>query len=343
MFGKNEPENREGGNLPGKMELGLDCMIVAIMGDVLGAPYEKVRGAILPENPDPLAGRPCIVRRNRFGGGVRRGVPRLWTDDTEMMVALARALVDDCIVENVGLRRDLLIQEYQTWANEGKCPFMGKNTRDHFKGVTTIRGYEARVKKMADRDENLQGNGPLMRAPAFALICWKYPLEEVLAMAEIDCRLTNRNAISVKCVQIYVTMLYHLVKGRMIDPLELDLSEEIRQAILADEPPVTTGKNSGHIVLTLKVALWKYRRILLSEKTPSVKEELAEVIRLGGDTDTNSCVLGGLLGRLVMLKGGDWPLEFFDEIRAVNPSQGDIPLSNYYSPNALFELCEDHF
>lgn len=299
----------------------------AVLGDVIGAPYERLRCAAMPEDDDPLVGRPVIRRVCRFTRATSSGVFRQWTDDTEMTLILAKVLVE-------GFDRERLICDYMTWANS--CRFIGRNTRDHFKGIKTVRGYENRVAKSAN-DQIAQGNGPLMRASAFAVLCGKLPLEEILRVAQQDCDLTNRNETSRGCVRLYVALLHRIIVGDQVDPLLLEgLDAETRAVIESEEPPRADVKQAGHIVLALRIALWSHRRALLNHEV-TLERALAEVVQLGGDTDTNACIAGGLIGALLARRGhAESPL--IEEIRCVDTTNGDFPRPPEYHPIQLDTL-----
>lgn len=310
------------------MDPRLGALWGAVLGDVIGAPYERLGCTVMPEDDDPLVGRPVIRRVCRFTRTMSSGVFRQWTDDTEMTLILAKVLVE-------GFDRERLIRDYMTWANSS-CRFMGRNTRYHFKGIKTVRGYEKRVAKSVN-DEMAQGNGPLMRASAFAVLCGKLPLEEILRVAQQDCDLTNRNETSRGCVRLYVTLLHRIIVEDQPDPLLLDrLDDETRAVIESEEPPRADVRQAGHIVLALRIALWSHRRALLNHSA-TLERALAEVVQLGGDTDTNACIAGGLIGALLTRRGhAESPL--IEEIRCVGTSNGDFPRPYEYHPIQLDTL-----
>ena len=65
-----------------------------------------------------------------------------------------------CLVSQGGFNRDAMVMAYLKWVDSGVTT-IGKNTRDLFKGVTTLRGYENRYADIlkAPLDQWSQSNG----------------------------------------------------------------------------------------------------------------------------------------------------------------------------------------
>lgn len=137
----------------------------AALGDALGAPHEFRNQVPLGRYTGRLE-HPLVVVR-RFQGGRLAGNVGQITDDTEMMIALADAL----IARGGAYDRGLAAARYLAWANS-KCPFLGGNTRKLFVGVKTVAGYQGRWSALRAKPEAdwSQSNGCLMRCAPLAVL-----------------------------------------------------------------------------------------------------------------------------------------------------------------------------
>lgn len=268
-------------------------------GDALGAPHEFIRGADVTAGPTGFTGRlqhPLRRLANRFQP-TRTGAVGQVTDDTEMMLALARTLAE----HGGGHEPGDAALAYMAWANSG-CPFMGKNTRALFKGVKTLRGYCGRYKKEGGDDNPSQGNGCLMRCAPLAAI-----RDRGLAAlaAKRDCAVTNPTCPAP--VQFYVTVLWRLLAGDPIaEAADVDgdavfltqdaLMVDTVNGALGDGDRDVTGETKGWVYHALWVAVRALKKLGGGE---SVHEILGWAVRLGGDTDTNAAIAGAALGAAV--------------------------------------------
>ncbi|HLX54629.1 MAG TPA: ADP-ribosylglycohydrolase family protein, partial [Aquella sp.] len=100
---------------------------------------------------------------NRFHGETIFPIGSV-TDDTVMTFTLANQIVSD-----QGYNEDNIILAYERWANSTKM--LGKNTRQLFKGVSTVKGFRGRWHKKFDLpiEEWTQSNGSLMRCSPFVI------------------------------------------------------------------------------------------------------------------------------------------------------------------------------
>src|SRR5579862_892733 len=133
----------------------------AFLGDALGAPHEfRCNSHIIYTGK--LEHQAFYI--SQFQGRRELAVGQV-TDDSEMSLTLLRS-----IIENKGYDRDKVIKGYMNWCNSGGW-MIGKNTRAILKGVTTLRGYQNRIKKilLLPEEERSQSNGGLMRCTHLAL------------------------------------------------------------------------------------------------------------------------------------------------------------------------------
>jgi ADP-ribosylglycohydrolase len=215
-----------------------------------------------------------------------------WTDDTDMMLCIANAVIQD-----KGVNLASIAQNFKEWAN-GEPMGIGENTYK----VLTIGDYvehplEVSKKIWEMSHENSAANGGLMRTSIVGL----FP-KAVEECASNICRLTHYDPRCVGSCVIVSELIHSLVYsdkglsyhqisdiGRKYDEripefIDLSLSPDIRALELQDEDSV------GYTLRTLAAALWAYWHARTFE------EGLLAVVSEGGDADTNAAVACAILG-----------------------------------------------
>ena len=258
----------------------------AFLGDALGAPHEFRCNA-----NTPYTGRleHSAFHISRFQG--RRELPvASVTDDSEMMLALLRQLLQDGVYNqnNVTLA-------YMRWANSDQWA-MGTNTRELLKGVKTLKGYQGRIAKVLALPVNdrSQSNGSLMRCAPLALLTHDNAILE-------DVNITNPNPINQEIGLLYIhalrqalagvpaTAIYIECRRCAAAPIIKDLFESIDKRQMRD---VTDKKGwCLHAFWIAMVALLGFT---------NYAEAMRWIITIkGSDTDTNACIAGALLGAVL--------------------------------------------
>lgn len=251
------------------------------LGDALGAAHERRKNEYtgVLDKPTTAAGRFQSPKYSAIGQV---------TDDASMSIALLQ-----CIYDNNGYDEDNVIFAYLKWANSN-MPFLGKNTRNLFKGIKTMNGYISRYKKFSSVD--IESNGSLMRAyPLILLSLWdqdiyKYGLDDTI--------LTNPSPINQDGVLIYLAA-GRLILKNIYTPQEIvttchglcqtdEIKKAIGDAINGEKRNII--KNKGWICHAIYISFYVLFRI------DNFKEGIDYIINQGGDTDTNACIGGGLLG-----------------------------------------------
>lgn len=261
----------------------------AFLGDALGAPYEFVRF-----NKHPWTGKLEFGTRHisRFQGERTIEAGRV-TDDSEMTLALLHS-----INNNNGLYvDDDVIKSYLNWANSGNwC--IGTNTRTLMRGVKTVGGFRKRLQKVLDTpiEARSQSNGCLMRATPLALF-------EDEAIWLTDCRLTNPHPVSEDAVRVYVMALRAtLEKKTRTEILELMLTsaktDEVRALFTEEERNVADKK--GWCLHAIWLLIQTLKHFDCTSYIDVMKFIIAD--HPGSDTDTNACIVGGVVGGLIGLE-----------------------------------------
>jgi ADP-ribosyl-[dinitrogen reductase] hydrolase len=248
----------------------------------LGAPLEQASRAEAS----------ATVERGLEMSGGGWWAPGEWTDDTAMALALA---------ESIGARGlldiDDLAQRYIAWANtDGKG--IGRSTRAALVGARDAEDARARARAHHAATRMAAGNGTVMRATPIGLVA--ADVDEAAEAARRDAELTHGDpAASVASGALCVTLL---ALREMRDPLAAARGHaggHVRVAGAVDAAArgdhATLGERAGSAE---GGACWTTLALALHAlvATDDYATGVAEVIALGGDTDTNAAVTGALLG-----------------------------------------------
>lgn len=291
------------------------------LGDALGAPHEGYRrGRPLSDYTGHLIHG--TIHRNRWTKETTPIPPGTVTDDTEMTLILARALVT-----NRGFDAEAVVTEYEKWANTHPRG-IGKNTKALFQGVSSYKWYLRRTEKVFGSlgpdglyPGSSESNGGLMRVSS--AVC--FGLECALA----DTRLSNPNQICLAATELYVGCLGLTLTGAPLSEIEVWMASKVWiapvQQVVADVRArairSVNGKDKGWVCHSLYVALYCFFL------ATSFTEGIDMAIRFGGDTDTNGAIAGALLGiRFGYDEIDRCPVQHQNlaTIRQVNPTVSDI-------------------
>jgi ADP-ribosyl-[dinitrogen reductase] hydrolase len=275
------------------------CLLGALVGDAAGARLEFLgRQPRQNEIDDALAMK---------GGGVFRVAPGQFTDDGELTLALARALVDEA-----DYPRDKVATNYRSWLQSQ--PFdVGNATsaalgqaRQSETSVADAVSNNAALHNMASK-----ANGSLMRATPLGIWSTGHSLEVAVAAARADARLTHPNLTCQWASAAYVVSIRQLLLngGDAIDAfaqseqLLRDATDEGAQEVLEWLEDARVGDLPACHPLAgfVRIAFTHAFHHLLNQ-TP-YEEALRCVLAGGGDTDTNACIVGGLVGARVGIAG----------------------------------------
>eukprot|EP01006_Ploeotia_vitrea_P010240 TRINITY_DN26575_c0_g1_i1.p1 TRINITY_DN26575_c0_g1~~TRINITY_DN26575_c0_g1_i1.p1 ORF type:complete len:207 (-),score=10.40 TRINITY_DN26575_c0_g1_i1:99-719(-) len=142
-----------------------------------------------------------------------------------------------------------------------------------------------------------------MRCTPIGVWAHKLPEKDIVKLAIADSALTHCNSATAKSCAAYSLAIAHLMRnpgdneGAFATAYayceqcgDAEVFEWIQQAKRAEKEPY--GPRTGFVRIGFSHA---FRHLLL--KTPYV-EAVKETILGGGDTDTNACIVGGLVGAL---------------------------------------------
>lgn len=255
------------------------CLLAHLAGDALGSQVEFMTAAqIAARYPD---GGPRDLGPSAQWGTL----PGQPTDDGEMMLALAQVLAERGTYDATAA-----LAAYRRWRDS-----------QPFDCGTTIANALA-----GQPNPDSQANGALMRAaPIGVLAARDGPVrgpELAATWARADAALTHPHPVCREANALYAAAIARAVAGGGDGPALAAFIDEAAATLVSEPalvatvarsreaPPAEYQRQMGWVLIALGNALWQLRR------GATLEEALIDTVRRGGDTDTNACVCGGLLG-----------------------------------------------
>jgi ADP-ribosylglycohydrolase len=254
-------------------------------GDALGTTVEFHNKAAAQRRKDDAWPRDLV------GGGPFRLLPGQVTDDTELMLALARS-----ILRCGRYDEDDAARAYLRWFESG--PFdCGMATRAAFAGYIDDAVPAAAV-VAARASEDTQANGSLMRVLPIGVLGAALARERVAQWAMADSRLSHPSLVTQwACATYAVTVadaIEHGLRGEELFERAWAFAEgsPMEETLVAchEGLPESDAWSQGWVRIAMQHA---YCHLL---REAQLESALVETVLCGGDTDTNAAVVGGLLG-----------------------------------------------
>lgn len=215
-----------------------------------------------------------------------------WTDDTDMMLCIANAIIKD-----KGVNLTTIAQNFKDWAN-GVPMGIGANTYK----VLMFGDYVEHPLDVSRKVWELSryrsaANGGLMRTSIVGLL----PCDIEQSAADI-CRLTHYDPRCVGSCVIVSELIHAHVYGlpiptyeqivaisrkyddRIVEFITLSQNEDIKTLGLQEEGSI------GYTLRTLAAGLWAYWH------AETFQDGLLALVNAGGDADTNAAVACSILG-----------------------------------------------
>lgn len=258
------------------------------IGDALGLGAEGMKSKDMASNyPQGLQHFGQIIQdkyRKRWNIGE-------WTDDTDMMLCIANAFIEDKRVDYKNIAK-----YFKQWINsdplgQGSHTCMVLKNEDYKDKPFEVSKYVWEKKEC-----KCASNGGLMRTSVVGL----FP-ETITAHAENICRLTHYDPRCVGSCVIVSELIHALVYDEHIPSVSniLDMAgnydsriaEYVKKAWQEENVNrLMDDSNMAYTLLTLSIALWAFWH------TESFEDGLLKVVNAGGDADTNAAVACSLLG-----------------------------------------------
>ena len=243
------------------------------IGDALGATVEFMTPREIREHHG--------IHRNILGGGWLRLPKGRVTDDTEMSLALGRA-----ILERDGLDAPAIAEAFSDWMR-GKPVDIGHTVR---RGISLYRRTGTTEVPEHEYDA---GNGACMRCLPVALYTLGAEPEAVDRANRLQAHVTHHNALSDLGTLSVIRMTQTALLGGSLEDVRL-----LADALVEAEPRFAfdgerrQDNPGGYIVETLRAVF----QALFA--TDGFESALIDVVNRGGDADTTGAILGMIAGAL---------------------------------------------
>lgn len=291
-------------------------LIGSTIGDALGGRYEFMDNYLEQIKIDIAQ---CNGHLDMLGKGIWNLIPGQITDDSELALTLAQNILDNGRPEQESLAR-----QYNEWFKSK--PFdIGETTKNSFSKTNRVDMLVAAKlwndKSLDEHGTNALSNGALMRIAPMCIFCAGYLCRfEAISVIQLNkCRLflkidTKLSHYSEEALDYCFLFLLLCVSGIIYGTLDVGFIwiDYIKQYLdHADEPyrilRAATNPNAklvhdpkvqqGDMRIAYQLAI---RKALICQKgLMTFEEALVSTVMLGGDTDTNCCIVGMLCGSVV--------------------------------------------
>lgn len=297
----------------GVLDRARGCLYGQFAGDSLGSLVE-FRGAAsiagdYPEGVHWLA-----------DGGTFNTLAGQPTDDSEMALALARALLAEGRYD-----AEAAVSAYALWYESG--PFdIGNTTATALRPATRAPAGRQAAAARAAGSRRSQANGALMRLSPLAIFGHAAAQAQLVAWARRDAELTHPHRICGDANAVFAaTLAFAIASGPSAEEAHTHACA-VATAIDADAlvhaaleealagPPVDFMHQMGWLRIALHNAFFQ----LLT--APTLAAGVSDTVGRGGDTDTNGAIAGALLG--AVHGGRAVPAQWRRAIRSCRPIRG---------------------
>lgn len=271
------------------------CLYGQAIGDALGLGSEFLpKDSVVRYYPNGLTKYEQIIQDDHR----RRWHQGDWTDDTDMMLCIANALIKHGgTVDNTTLRN--IAQNFKEWAFSPECMGIGTLVNN----VVSIGDYVDKPQDVAKLFWNLSNkknapNGAIMRTSVVGLL-----RDNVTSAAEQICMLTHYDPRCVGSCVIVSEIIHNLVYKDIVLTLEqikaiaAKYDERIVPFVYLAWESSDIGLleldeqySIGYTLKTLAAALWCYFH------SKNFVDGLYAVVNAGGDADTNAAAACAILG-----------------------------------------------
>ena len=322
-------------NLSRSEQSAFGAVIGALVGDAAGGVLE-----FLGRIPTPPECERALVMP---GGGVFDLAPGQFTDDGEMTVTLLKMLTKS----NGRYTISSVAAAYNEWAMSH--PFdIGNATTNALRvgsQAATNQPIHVVIEKQAlEHNSGSKANGSLMRATPLGIAAVRLSVEEAAEVACSDARLTHPNPVCQVSTAAYVLAIRHLILHPGDNKGAFSVAEHYAQANNEEVADWMIEAREGSIGPVHPMAGFVKHGYTLAffylYRATSYKKAVLETLAKGGDTDTNACIVGGLIGALHGVE--KLPPESVSNVMSCNTHQGQ-PRPEKYTVKPvvrnLRELC----
>jgi len=230
-------------------------MYGAILGDIIGSPYEFDRGSKTKDFP-------LFCKDSEF------------TDDTVMTLAVAEAFLDMQLGEEEDVTRDRLVQHLQLWGN--RYPHAGYGVR-----------FSRWLRDRYPQPYNSYGNGSAMRVSA---VGWLYnDLDTVRRMARLSADVTHNHPEGIKGAEATASAIFLARTGSTKEAIKAYIQDTFHYDLNRTCDEIRPGYR--HVESCQETVPEAITAFLEGE---SFEDVIRTAVSLGGDCDTLTCIAGSM-------------------------------------------------
>ena len=282
---------------PDNMELcrlnaALGSVFGAFIGDALGSAIE-FKKVITPE---------MLTRTLAMEGGIFGNGPGQVTDDSELAMCLLHGLHDSL----PNYSANSIATHYRTWIESN--PFdIGNTTRAalgqlYHKSGERLAEYALGAARTYNQGS--KSNGSFMRASPLAVWGRRLPVDDLVQLVHEEAGFTHSNETVKQAESYYIICMAHLIQNpqdkagalRAADNYLRGCNEEVKEWVndSLGELPMPGTPNMGYVKIAFDHTFRQLRKDDID-----YDRAIEEVLSIGGDTDTNACIAGAMIGAYV--------------------------------------------
>lgn len=319
-----------------RMQRAAGCLAGLLAGDSLGGQVEFMT---VDEIAEQCRHAPLRMADGGFWN-LQAGQP---TDDGELALALARALVADPAYD-----REALAKACIQWL--ASQPFdVGSTTRQGLSGPYRYPQLPVTEACALAANPDSQANGALMRVAPLGIAACGDP-QRAARWARDNARLTHPHGVCLEANAAYAAAVAVAVDGGS----RVDMLHAAR-AVLERTPEGSLTEPAAQVAAWIEAAVdgrlpddYQYRmgwvRIALQNAFwhlaagHSVEQAVLDTIRRGGDTDTNACIVGALIGAAEGIRA--LPVEWVLAVQSARAHHGRRSRPARYWPDDCLALAQ---
>jgi ADP-ribosylglycohydrolase len=314
-------------------KVALGSIIGALIGDAAGASLE-FRYADKEVESEAVEQAFQLV-----GGGIFALAPGQITDDGELTLSLLNALASNRGFYNT----DLVAHAYLKWIDSR--PFdVGNATSSALyvsKDDYQIDGLAQKVQARAAKfNKASQANGCLMRATPLAVAGLKLNHQSIIQIVKNDVSLTHPHPICIEATTAYVLAIRHLLVHSNDRNGAFNCAKEYLQGNHSEVFQwLNTAENGNLSPAYPQIGFIKHAfsyAFYHLKASSSYEDAIQDTLRRGGDTDTNACIVGGLIGACMGID--NISSDLVEKLYLCNPSLGLRNRPKEYHPRNVPEL-----
>lgn len=313
-------------------------IIGAFVGDALGA-FLEFRGETTKE---------LVAEALEMKGGGRLNIGAgQFTDDSEMAMCQLNALKS--LNPTHGMPIDDVLKWYRKWANEN--PIDIGITTSNALWLDTDLPSQQHINRVSQENANSKSNGSMMRMTPLCVWTRNLPITKRVEYYRLDSQLTHPNPTVLDACSGYGLAISNLIKSGgdikqtlsvledwLLNNANQEVNEWYEESNMDNLENFTVTRQKGFVRWGFILAFYFLKNEL------DYRTAIEQTLLLGGDTDTNAAIVGGIIGTYAGIK--QIPSNFVDKMINYKFKEGisqGYERPGYLSPQNLLAWIEELF